>query len=132
MMSNEFIPKAGALRVRDGEGDWLKVNVEDRFYLLLVMVATEMWDDKLQQWIPTPASDEQEETEPTIKEGTPSDWADPDWNFNKGADRYHSHPHEWKKYVSNEFQEMWPMLSPGIKQALARQAQEIAANEDWE
>ena len=56
---------------------------------------------------------------------TPPDWAAPDWG-NAGR------VHEWKNYVSEEVQAMWDTFTDDQKQALARQSEDNASNEEWD
>jgi hypothetical protein len=56
---------------------------------------------------------------------TPNDWATPDW-ANAGR------VHEWKNYFSEEVQTMWGNFTDAQKQALARQAESNASNEEWD
>lgn len=56
---------------------------------------------------------------------TPSDHLEPNWGR---AGRVH----EWKNYISDEIKAMWLTLSPELRAALARQADETAAMEEWE
>lgn len=56
---------------------------------------------------------------------TPSDWLAPDF-VNRGR------VHEWKNYISEEVQEMWSTFTDVQKQALARQAEELAHWEEWD
>lgn len=58
-------------------------------------------------------------------ESTPKDWKAPEWDK---AGRVH----EWKYYISNEVQAMWHTFTDVQKQALARQAEENAAREEWD
>jgi hypothetical protein len=56
-----------------------------------------------------------------------SKYLTPNWersNFDK--------THEWRRYVSEEVQEIWHTFTPLQKAALARQAQEQADQEEWE
>ena len=56
---------------------------------------------------------------------TPTDWAAPDWG-NAGR------VHEWKHYIREEVQAMWETFTDMQKQALARQAENNASNEEWD
>lgn len=56
---------------------------------------------------------------------TPHDWNNPNW-------AKLSKTHEWKKYISEEVQQMWDSFTDVQKQALARQAESQAENEEWE
>lgn len=58
-------------------------------------------------------------------ENTPKDWDLPDWD---SAEKVH----DWRNYVTLEVQELWPTFTAEQKQALARQAAEIASNEEWD
>ncbi len=56
---------------------------------------------------------------------TPSDWQSPEWDEEDKV-------HNWRNYISEEVQEMWDTFTDVQKQALARQAQSEADNEDWD
>ena len=56
---------------------------------------------------------------------TPPDWDIPDWD---NAWRVH----DWKNYVSREVRAKWAAFSDEMKMMLARQADELAGNEEWE
>ena len=56
---------------------------------------------------------------------TPDNWSEPDF-ANAGR------VHDWRNYVSEEICAMWPSMPDQLKQALARQAEATASNEEWE
>lgn len=56
---------------------------------------------------------------------TPSDYLAPDWESGGRA-------HNWHNYTSEEIRLMWPGLSPELRAALARQADESASKESWD
>ena len=58
-------------------------------------------------------------------EYTPSDWAKPKWNEARKV-------HDWKNYISEEIAQMWHTFTEVQKQALARQADEMAGREEWD
>ncbi|MEM9354629.1 MAG: recombinase RecA [Pseudomonadota bacterium] len=58
-------------------------------------------------------------------ENLPNDWSQPEWG-NAGR------VHEWKNYVSEEVRSMWAGFTEEQKQALVRQADELAGREDWD
>ena len=55
---------------------------------------------------------------------TAADWAAPAW------DR-HERIHCWRNYISAEVRAMWHTFTPEQQQALARQAQAQADEEEW-
>lgn len=40
--------------------------------------------------------------------------------------------HDWRNYVSEELQRLWPGLDPELRLVLARSADEPAGREDWD
>lgn len=56
---------------------------------------------------------------------TPKDWENPDWG---NIERVH----EWKLYISDEVKTMWWTFKLDQREALARQAQEMADMEEWD
>lgn len=58
-------------------------------------------------------------------EETPTDWRFPQWSK-------HQKVHGWRNYISREVRLLWGTLSDEAKQALARQANEQASNEEWD
>jgi S-formylglutathione hydrolase FrmB len=56
---------------------------------------------------------------------TPKDWSTPDW-------KKKSRVHEWKNYISKELEAMWSTFNDAQKQALARNADDIASREHWD
>jgi len=54
-----------------------------------------------------------------------SDWQAPAWDKP-------SRVHEWKNYVNEEVAALWNTFTDTQKQALARNAQELADLEEWE
>jgi len=56
---------------------------------------------------------------------TPNDWSEPDWNYSGKV-------HEWKNYISQEIRETWGEFTDAQKQALARQAEDNASDEEWD
>lgn len=59
-----------------------------------------------------------------LPDDTPKDYLDPQWDK---AGRVH----EWKNYISEEVQAMWPTFTPEVRAALARQAEDNASREEW-
>lgn len=56
---------------------------------------------------------------------TPDDYLEPKWPEGGRV-------HNWHNYVTEEVQAMWSSFTPEQRAALARQADEIAGNEDWD
>jgi len=56
---------------------------------------------------------------------TPADYAAPDWSNEQRV-------HNWRNYITDEVAAMWHTFTDEQKQALARQAQGHASNEEWE
>lgn len=56
---------------------------------------------------------------------TPDDYLHPDWDR---VDKVH----DWRNHVSDEVQDLWLTFTEPQRAALARQAQELAAREEWE
>lgn len=46
-MESEFVPRPGALRYQDYNGEWLCCNPRDSLYSTVTMFATEMWQTEL-------------------------------------------------------------------------------------
>lgn len=61
----------------------------------------------------------------------PSNWKDPDF-IEVHENPLGKHVHEWRTYISKEVAAMWSTFTPEQKQALARQAQELADREHWD
>ena len=40
--------------------------------------------------------------------------------------------HNWRRYVSDEVQDMWRTFTPAQRSAIGRMAQEAADRENWE
>lgn len=40
--------------------------------------------------------------------------------------------HDWRSYVPDELEAMWPTLSPEVRMAVAVVAQIAASNEEWD
>lgn len=55
----------------------------------------------------------------------PSDWKYPEWD-NPGK------CHDWKNHIHIDVLSLWSTFNDLQKQAIARQAQELADNEEWE
>lgn len=55
----------------------------------------------------------------------PSDWREPDWAAGGKV-------HNWRNYVSEEVQSLWPSFAIEQRLALAKNAQQIADAEEWE
>jgi hypothetical protein len=55
----------------------------------------------------------------------PADWGAPDWDSA-------SIVHEWKSYISEEMRQMWDSFSDAQKIAIARNAEDQAAFEEWD
>lgn len=55
----------------------------------------------------------------------PYDYLEPEWGKHKRV-------HNWRNYISEEIQAAWPTLTPDLRAALARQANEHAEREDWD
>ncbi len=56
---------------------------------------------------------------------TPNDYSHPQWD-NAGR------VHEWKNYISDEVKALWFTFTDAQRQALSRQAEDIADQEDWD
>lgn len=56
---------------------------------------------------------------------TPKNAINPDWE-NIGR------VHDWRNHVSDEIAGMWHTFTDAQKEALARQAELLAANEEWD
>lgn len=56
---------------------------------------------------------------------TPPDYLEPDWENAKRV-------HDWKNHVGDEIQALWLTFNPAQKAALARQAEKLASDEDWD
>ncbi len=56
----------------------------------------------------------------------PLDWQNPDFGHVPRG------PHIWRRYISSEVAGMWHTFTDLQKQALARQAQDIADEEHWD
>lgn len=56
---------------------------------------------------------------------TPDDFENPDWT---SAGKVH----EWKNYVTQEVQQLWPTFSSELRAALARQSEAMAGLEEWD
>lgn len=55
----------------------------------------------------------------------PSDWDKPKWY---AEDRVHN----WRNYISESVRSMWSSFTDEQKKALAAQAEEQAAQEEWD
>lgn len=40
--------------------------------------------------------------------------------------------HNWRNYINEELREMWETFTPEQKLAIARMAEQLARNEDWD
>lgn len=56
---------------------------------------------------------------------TPNDFEYPDWS---NTDRVHN----WLNYISEELREIWPSFTRAQKRIIARSAEKMAGNEEWE
>jgi len=56
---------------------------------------------------------------------TPSDYLTPNW------DEYRK-IHGWRNYISDEIRLAWDTFTPEQKAMLARQAESLASNEEWD
>lgn len=54
-----------------------------------------------------------------------ADYAEPKW------DEY-ERVHGWRNYVNEELRRIWPTFSDEQKLAVARNARDIASQEDWD
>lgn len=64
-------------------------------------------------------------TEAAEKASPPSDYVNPRWENRLRV-------HEWKNYISKEVGLMWETFSLEQKAAIARQADEVAGEEEWD
>jgi len=58
-------------------------------------------------------------------DGLPPDWKYPEWDNPSKC-------HDWKNHIHIGVLSLWSTFNDLQKQAIARQAQELADNEDWE
>lgn len=56
---------------------------------------------------------------------TPTDYLAPHWD---AAGRMH----DWRNYISTEVREIWETFTGEQRAAMARQADSIASNEEWD
>ena len=56
---------------------------------------------------------------------TPCDFERPEWDKAGKV-------HDWRNYISEEVQVLWLALSLEVRAALARQAEDVASNEEWD
>lgn len=69
-MSAEFVPRPGAVRCKDAEGDWIMANPHNTLYSTVSMAATEFWDDG--EWRPIwPEDHEEDNGEVNATDNTP-------------------------------------------------------------
>ena len=48
----DFIPRPGAVRFKDGNGGWQCANPHDLLYSTVTMSAREYWDELRGEWVP--------------------------------------------------------------------------------
>ena len=54
-------PRAGSLRYKGSDGQWIVASPHASLYSTATMVATEYWDPKTQEWWPILPPDEDDE-----------------------------------------------------------------------
>lgn len=65
------------------------------------------------------------EPQEAARAGAPMDFANPQWGQGSAV-------HNWQNHVSEEVQSLWMGFSQAQRAALARQAQALADNEEWD
>ncbi len=61
----------------------------------------------------------------TLWEDAPDDWHQPEWDNA-------SHVHEWKNYISEKVKKIWDSFTDKQKIEIAKQADELASQEEWD
>lgn len=51
MKADEFVPRDGAMRFKDGTGEYVYANPGDPMYSTVIMMAEEIYDTDRQEWV---------------------------------------------------------------------------------
>lgn len=61
----------------------------------------------------------------TIEPDPPRDYMQPEWHVKQRV-------HGWRNYINDELQAMWQSFTPEQCAAIARNAQALADDEEWD